>query len=131
MDEIIKKATALGEALRDSEEMKEYLKLEIVYNNDEEAQRITKEYNEMRENLANEARREDITPMEMLEIRKQLGQKFEEVSKNEVIAKYMDAKQEVENLISKANNIIRYFVTGEMEEESSCSGNCSSCGGCH
>ena len=130
MDEIIKKATALGEALRDSEEMKENLKLEIVYNNDEEAQRITKEYNEMRENLANEARREDITPMEMLEIRKQLGQKFEEVSKNEVIAKYMDAKQEVENLISKANNIIRYFVTGELEEESSCSGNCSSCGGC-
>ena len=131
MDEIIKKATALGEALRDSEEMKEYLKQEIIYNSDEEAQRITKEYNEMRENLANEARREDITPMEMLEIRKKLGQKFEEVSKNEVISKYMDAKQEVENLISKANNIIRYFVTGEMEEESSCSGNCSSCGGCH
>ncbi len=131
MDEIIAKATALGEAIRDSEEMKRYLKQEIIFNEDSEAQCIINEYNEMRENLANEAKREDITPMEMIEIRKKLGKKFEEVSSNPVIAEYMEAKQAVESLIERANSIIKYFITGEDETEGSCSGNCSSCGGCH
>ena len=130
MKDIIEKATALGEAIRDSQEMKEYIKKEIAYEADEEAQRITREYNEMRESLAGKAKDENITPIEMIEIRKQLGAKYEEVSKNPVIAQYMAAKKAVEDILAKTDSIIRYYVTGE-DEEDGCSGNCSGCAGCH
>ena len=38
MDEIIAKATALGETIRDSEAMKNYMLKEIAYESDDEAQ---------------------------------------------------------------------------------------------
>ena len=132
MDEITEKAKILGEAIRDSEEMKEYLKKEIEYQSDSEAQKVTAEYNELRESLALKAKDEKITPAEMLDIRKQLGAKYEEVSRFPVISEYLAAKKKVEDILAKTNSIIRYYVTGETDEaESGCGGNCSSCGGCH
>ncbi|MDP4119317.1 MAG: YlbF family regulator [Bacillota bacterium] len=132
MSEIIDRATALGEAIRDSEEMKELMKKEIIYNNDDEAQRITGEYNEMRESLAKQAENENITPMEMLEIRKKLAAKLDEVSKQTVVAEYMAAKKAFQEILMQVDNIIRYYVTGEdAENEEGCSGSCESCKGCH
>lgn len=131
MDEIIAKATALGEAIRDSEAMKNYTLKEIAYESNEQAQLLTAEYSELRASLAEEAKREDITPMEMIEIRKKMAAKYEEVSKNPAIAEYMAAKQEVEDILAKVDAIIKYFVTGEKEQEGSCGGNCAGCAGCH
>lgn len=129
---IVEKAVELGKTISSSDEMKEYIKKEIEYNSDSEAQRITKEYNELRESLAQKAKSEDITPMEMLEIRKQLGAKFDEVSKHPVIGEYLEAKRKMEEILGKVNAVIRYYVTGETDEgEGGCSGDCSSCGGCH
>ena len=130
MDEIIEKAKILGEAIRDSEEMKEYIKKEIEYRSNTEAQKVTAEYNELRESLARKAKDEKITPSEMLDIRKQLGAKYEEVLHFPVISEYLSAKKKVEDILAKTNSIIRYYVTGETEEEGGCGGNCSSCGGC-
>ncbi|MBQ3053337.1 MAG: YlbF family regulator [Clostridia bacterium] len=130
MDEIIAKAKELGEAISNSDIMKEYIKKEIEYNADPDAQKATQEYNQAREKLAGQAKDENISPMEMLEIRKQLAGKFEQVSKQPKIAEYLKAKKQVEEVLEKVNSIIRYYVTGETEEEG-CSGNCSSCGGCH
>ena len=131
MDEIIAKATALGEAIRDSEAMKNYTLKEIAYENSEEAQILTAEYSELRTSLAEEAKREDITPMEMIEIRKKMAAKYEELLKCPAIGDYMAAKQDIEDILAKVDSIIKYFVTGEKEQEGSCSGNCGSCGGCH
>lgn len=131
MERIIEKATALGEEIRESQAMKNYILKEIEYETNEEAQKITAEYNALRESLAEEAKREDITPMEMIEIRKKMAEKYNEVSSNPVISEYMEAKQQVESILAKVDSIIRYFVTGETEQESGCSGNCGSCGGCH
>ena len=131
MDKIIEKATALGEVIRDSEAMKNYTLKEIAYESSEQAQILTAEYSELRASLAEEAKREDITPMEMIEIRKKMAAKYEEVSKCPEIAEYMAAKQQVEEILAKVDAIIKYFVTGEKEQEGSCSGNCGSCGGCH
>ena len=78
------------------------------------------------------AKDEKITPAEMLDIRKQLGAKYEEVSRFPVISEYLAAKKKVEDILAKTNSIIRYYVTGETDEaEGGCGGNCSSCGGCH
>ena len=131
MDEIIKKATELGQLIRDSEEMKEYIKKELIFEADEDAQRVTREYNEMREALATQAAQDDITPMEMIEIRKKLGAKLEEVSNHPAIKPYLEAKKAVEDILAKTDSIIKYYVTGEEAHEGGCAGNCSSCGGCH
>ncbi len=131
MSKILDKAVELGELIRDSQEMKNYAKMEIVYENDVDAQRLTREYSEMREQLAERAKEEDITPQEMLEIRKKLGQKYEEVSANPVIKEYLESKKTVEDILAKIDSIIKYYVTGEEEAQGSCGGNCSGCSGCH
>ncbi len=132
MDEIIEKAKILGQAIRDSEEMKEYIKKEIEFNTNAEAQRVTNEYSELRESLAERAKDEKITPAEMLEIRKQLGKKYEEVSHFPVISEYLAAKKKVEDILEKTNSIIRFYVTGEEENASGgCGGNCAGCKGCN
>ena len=57
--------------------------------------------------------------------------KYEELLKCPAIGDYMAAKQDMEDILAKVDSIIKYFVTGEKEQEGSCSGNCGSCGGCH
>ena len=49
---------------------------------------------------------------------------------NPVIKEFVEAKQDAEKLLSEVNSIIHFYVTGE-EQQGGCSGNCSSCGGCH
>ena len=41
-----------------------------------------------------------------------------------------DARNEFNSLIGQINQVLQFIVTGRMEE-SSCSGDCGSCGGCH
>ena len=54
---------------------------------------------------------------------------FEKLCQNENIKAYLDANSAFSNMINQVNSIIGYFVKGG--DEGGCSGNCSSCGGCH
>ena len=51
------------------------------------------------------------------------------ICENKNIKNYLDANRSFAMMIEQVNTIIGYFVKGG--ESSGCSGNCSSCGGCH
>lgn len=41
-----------------------------------------------------------------------------------------DARGKFTQMMENVNQILRFVITGETEEEHSCGGNCGSCGGC-
>lgn len=127
---VIELAKQLGEALSGSEEFIRYRAADEAYHSDDEALRLTEEYGKKSEELAKELSKDGITPSEMIKIRQKMSAEYGALCLNPVIKEFVTSKQAAENLLSEVNSIIHFYVTGE-EEQGGCSGNCSSCGGCH
>ncbi len=127
---VIKKANELGEAILLSPQYARLQAASAVYEADEEAMRLTEEYNLRRGELSAMAQKEDITPLDMLRLRESLSSEFTKLSENVVMKEYLEAKKDMEALLGEIDGIIRYYVTGEEPE--GCGGSCGSCGGgCH
>ena len=131
MNKVIELAKELGEALSGSDEFLRYKAADEAYHADAEALRLTEEYGKKSEELAMELSKEDIKPTEMIKIRQKMTAEYASLCLNPVIKEFVESKQEAEKLLSEVNSIIHFYVTGEEEQQGGCSGNCSSCGGCH
>lgn len=129
--EVLEQAKLLGKAIVESDIFVTFKNAETAYLNDQEAQALTQAYNEKREQLAKQAAKEDITPQELLEVRKQINAEFTKLTENEVIRRYVNTKQQLDEMMSKVDSVIRFEVTGEEQAAGGCSGSCGSCGGCH
>lgn len=129
MQEILEKAKELGIMIAGSGEFEKLKIAEERQLADPEAQRLMMEYATKRDELANKASLPDISKEDFEAIREEMQKEFENICKNENIKAYLDASNDFSNMINQVNSIIGYFVKGG--EASGCSGNCSSCGGCH
>lgn len=126
MNEIIEKTRELGELIQNSEEMKKAKNMEILQENDSEAQELLKEFNLQRMNLARDMQNNKISREEAV---KKNNEAFEEmVSKSETIKKYIEAKKEFDSLVNQINQVLNFYITGQ---DPNCTHDCSSCGGCH
>ncbi|MBR5587160.1 MAG: YlbF family regulator [Clostridia bacterium] len=131
MNKVIELAKELGEAMSGSDEFLRYRAAEEAYHADAEALRLTEEYGRKSDELAKELTKEDIKPSEMIKIRQQMTAEYGALCLNPVIKEFIESKQAAEKLLGEVNSIIHFYVTGEEEQSGGCSGNCSSCGGCH
>ncbi|MCI9625955.1 MAG: YlbF family regulator [Clostridia bacterium] len=129
--EVLEQAKLLGKAIADSDIFVTFKNAEAAYLSDSAAQELTQEYNKKREQLAKQAAKEDVTPQELLEVRKQINAEFEKLTENDVIRRYVNTKQQLDEMMNKVDSVIRFEVTGEEQTEGGCSGSCGSCGGCH
>ena len=129
MKEILEKATELGIMIAESGEFEKLKIAEERQLADPEAQKLMMEYVNARDALSKKASSPDTTKEEFESIRKDMQAEFEKICKNENIKAYLDANEAFSNMINQVNSIIGYFVKGG--DEGGCSGNCSSCGGCH
>ena len=129
MEEILQKVHELGSAIQGSDIFKTYQKTEVIFQTNEEAQSLTKEYNAKREELMKKAQKEDVSAEEMMQIRNEMNAAYGKVAANDVIAAYLNAKKDMEEVLGTVDGIIRFYVTGE--EPGGCGGNCSGCAGCH
>ena len=41
------------------------------------------------------------------------------------------ARQQFSELMNQVNHVLEFIITGELPQSGGCSGNCSSCSGCH
>lgn len=124
--DIISKAKELGNMIAQSIEMENYKKHEVYLNNDPEAKSLLQEYQSLQKDMvmaAHENREKDYVD----DIKEKLILKYDEVNDCEVIKKYMDSKEKLDNLIKKVNDVLIFSITGE---ESCSSSGCSSCSGC-
>lgn len=128
--DVLEQAKILGRVLVDSDEFKAYADAEAKYNADEEAQRLTKEYDKSCELHYNELKEEGLAPSDMVKIRRKITEEYTKVSAHPVIKDYLEKKKAAEKLLSNVNSIIKFYVTGEEQTGGCCSGSCSTCGGC-
>ncbi|MBO5008891.1 MAG: YlbF family regulator [Clostridia bacterium] len=129
MNDIIEKARELGQMIADSDEFKALKGAEELQLSDPEAQQLMMEYANTREALSKKAADPDMTKEGFEAIQTEMEQAFQKLMTNANIKRYIEANQSFKTLIDQVNAIIAYFVKGE-EQSGSCSGNCSTCGGC-
>ena len=115
-----------------------YLKLKIAKQNsdeDKELQDLIGEFNLKRMAINNEATKDERDEKKIQELNIELRELYSKVMKNENMAAYNIAKQEMDSVLKRVTAIIMQSAEGEDPEttdyEESCTGSCSSCSGCH
>ena len=127
--ETLEKARELGMMIAESDEFKKLKETEQAQLADADAQQMMADYNAKREEFAQIASRDDLTKEDWEKLNMDAQAEFIKLCQNENIKNYLDANQLFQDLISKVNSIIAHFVRGD--DDSGCSGSCSSCSGCH
>ena len=136
MSEILELARALGEKIAECEELKTFKEMQKIYFESESAQKCMREYEETRSKMAVKAQEMGMTPEALELFEKEMQAAMEKLTANKTVKEYLDAESAFKDIITKVNSIIAYFVQGEeqniaQEASGGCSGNCSSCRGCH
>jgi len=134
VNEILELAQKLGQAIAESEEIQAFHEMEKIFNSDEEAQRVMNEYEAERAAMTVKAKEGGMTPENLQLFQSEMKKSMDKLMANATVREYLEAKSNFNDIVKKVNAIISYCIQGEDEEmaaEGGCSGNCSSCGGCH
>jgi len=137
MNNVMHKAQELAEAIVESSIYQRMHAAELQVNKDEEAVKAVSDFVEKRQAVENILASNNLDHNELA----QAGKAMEEAEKhlNEVplIKEMQESRKEFTQMMENVNRILRLVVTGEVEEEHECGGDCSgcsscsSCGGCH
>ena len=128
---IIEKAQELGKLINESEIRKAAVDAADRMNSDETAVKLLATYNEIRRAETEKLRAKEPTKEELEAFKNLMQEEFAKIMKNDVIATYVAANKELDALVEQVNAVLAYYISGEEQQEHSCGGNCSSCGGCH
>jgi cell fate (sporulation/competence/biofilm development) regulator YlbF (YheA/YmcA/DUF963 family) len=134
--DIINLAREIGKEIQKDER---YLNLQIAQqnaDNDQELQNLIGEFNLKRLAINNEAQKETQDQEKMQALNQELRNAYAQIMQNSNMNAYNKAKDELDALLKRVNAIITQSAQGEDPEtadyeESSCGGDCASCGGCH
>ncbi len=132
MDMVFQKTRELGQALTESEIYKKMKEAEDrAMQNQEAADTMTK-YLEKRTQIQEILTQENPDPAVMKSLSDEMDALQERLQMIDDIAQLTEARNNFSNLIAQVNQVLQFIVTGTMDEESGCTGSCSSCGGsCH
>ena len=126
---IFELASALGKALKEDEKLVRLAAAKKRYEDDFDLQMLIVEYEVQQKALQTEVTREERDTVFIDVIQKRINDIYETVMNHPVFVELNDAQAEVNELMNAVNNTITFNITGE--EPSSCTHNCSTCGGCH
>jgi cell fate (sporulation/competence/biofilm development) regulator YlbF (YheA/YmcA/DUF963 family) len=130
--EVIEKARELGLAIMEDERCKRLQTAKAANDSDMELQKIIGEFNLKRLQLDNEFNKppEQQSKEKMEQTENELKEIYAAAMSNKSMAEYTEAKKDMDELVGHINSIIQMSVSGETNE-GGCTGECSSCGGCH
>ena len=126
---IFELASALGKALKEDEKLVRLAAAKKRYEDDFDLQKLIVEYEVQQKALQNEYAKEDRDMIFVEAIQKRMNELYEAVMKDPTFEALNEAQTKVNDLMNAVNNTITYNITGK--EPSSCTHDCSSCGGCH
>lgn len=118
-------------ALRDCEAVKNYQAAKDRYIADGELITLVNEYNMQGQMLRDEGAKPERDDVLIGQITEKLKETYDAIMRNENMVAFQQAEQAVSELISDVDRGIRSVVMPEDVEGGACSGNCSTCGGCH
>ena len=134
--DIIGLAREIGKELQKDDR---YLSLQLAKQNsddDQQLQNLIGEFNLKRMAINNEAQKEEQDQEKMQALNQELRSVYAQIMQNQNMTAYNSAKEELDALLKRVSAIIGQSADGEDPEttdleESSCGGDCGSCGGCH
>ena len=103
---------------------------------DEELQNLIGEFNLKRLDLNNESAKPEPDTAHVAELNQQVNDLYTQIMSSEGMVRYNTAKKECEAMVSHIDAIINTAMNGGdpmtvQEPSASCTGSCSTCGGCH
>ena len=132
--DIIELTRQLGAAIQQTEGYKRFMAAKEKNDADEQLQKQIGDFNLLKMQLDAEHEKEAKDEAKILEINEQIVALYNEIVSGEAMSEYNAAYEAYRTLTDKISNILLMCENGEDPatcEPSSCTGNCSSCGGCH
>lgn len=133
---IIEKTRELGLVIQESEEYKALMAAREASDKDENLQQQIQQFNLVRMNLEMESSKEDADQDKVGSLNQELMTLYTQIMENENMAAFNAAKDVIDTVMNDATSILAAAVNGEDPttfdpNAHSCSGSCSTCGGCH
>ena len=127
--DIMELAAELGKTLKEDERLKALEVAKNEYTSNTELQKKLVEYEVQHKALQGEITKEERDTMFIEIIQKRIDELYREITSDPVFIKLNEVQAEVNELMNAVNATITANITGETP--SSCTHNCSTCGGCH
>ncbi|MBR2312231.1 MAG: YlbF family regulator [Clostridia bacterium] len=127
--EIFELAAALGKKLKEDARIKRLDAAREAYEADEKIVNLSMEYAVQQQALQTEAVKEDKDESLIESLNARVEEIYNEIVSLPAYLELEAAQNEVNDLMSSVNNTINAQMMGE--EQSGCTHNCATCGGCH
>lgn len=134
--DVIKAARELGSAMQKDERFVEYAKAKLILDEDKTLQEKVGEFNIARMNIERMSTEENRDEEKFKEANMKLREIYDSIMSSDNMKAYNDAKEGVDKMMSDIMAILQMCSEGADPEtceipEGGCTGNCSSCSGCH
>ena len=129
MNNVFELAAQLGRALKEDKRVIALDEARVAYENDEQVMKLMMEYEVQQRAMQNEAMKEERNDELLGMIQSRIDTLYDEIVASESYKALEAAQNEVNELMNMVNNTITFNITGE--QPSSCTHDCSTCGGCH
>ena len=132
--DVIESVRQLGKAIQQDARFIRYAKARLENDNNTELQALIGEFNIVRMELDKEFSLEERNQEKIDELNVKLRDIYSKIMSNPVMVEYNTAKAELDMLVNEVNVVISKTLDGEDPETcdtASCTGSCSTCGGCH
>ena len=124
-------ARALGEAIVASEEYQNMQLCEKAAESDPAAAEAMGRYMELHAAINQEMGNEEPDAEKIARLGREMDEIQQTLSALPAVEEMTAARQRFSGLMDQVNKILEFIITGDVQEGGGCSGNCSSCGGCH
>lgn len=122
-------AAELGKALKEDDRLVRLEAAKKAYEQDMDLQKHMVEYEVQQKALQGEITKEERDTVFIDIIQKRIDDLYKTIMSHPVFVELNEVQAEVNELMNAVNNTISYNITGETP--SSCTHDCSTCGGCH
>ena len=126
---IFELAAELGKAIKADERYVRFEAAKKAYEECAELQKNLIEYEVQQTALHNEYAKEEKDMVFIEAIQKRIDELYKSVTESPEFIALNETQNEINELMNSVNSTITYNITGEMP--SSCTHDCSTCGGCH
>ncbi|MCI8649229.1 MAG: YlbF family regulator [Anaerotruncus sp.] len=133
--DVIALARELGKAVQQDEKYLRLMTLQQTNDEDAELQQMIGAFNLKRIDLNNEINKSEKDQQKVETLNSEIRELYAKIMAKPTMSAYNIAKNELDNMMDFVLQILRGSVNGEdpdtIEQQSACSGSCSSCSGCH
>ena len=126
---IFELAAELGKALKEDEKLVKLEEAKKAYEESKTLQKNLVEFEVQQKALQQEIAKEERDTIFIEVIQKRINDLYNLIIEDPAFVALNKAQEEVNELMNAVNTTITYNITGEMP--SSCTHDCSTCGGCH